>query len=221
VFPEDAIVFPVVHEPEFRGGNPPVSTLVWDEGQHLKSGYLASRTATQFMVQRTTTTEAQLSIDDSRQPPTVENRLQTSIRYVLLRDRQGDYFVGRAIADGGKLMLQKIDPTKAKEELEKLAEAAAPKVPVKDIAQLQNNALSFLSIQSSWSRGSDAAAGAPEMKKGLLEHELALTMDPVTQPLAPKSYTAIVESCPIVPSGVPRVREEASLHVVHGRYASP
>jgi hypothetical protein len=52
----------------------------------------------------------------------------------------------------------------------------------------------------------------------LLETNLEEAFLPSKHPLAPGSYTAIVNSSVVVPVGVPRAREEASLHVIRGRY---
>jgi hypothetical protein len=56
------------------------------------------------------------------------------------------------------------------------------------------------------------------MASSLLESNLAVATRPAAHPLASGTYVAVGGASPIVPYGVPRVREEASLHVIRGRY---
>ena len=62
----------------------------------------------------------------------------------------------------------------------------------------------------------DTSSTAPVMAASLLEKNLASATRPGD--LAPGSYLAVTTSSPIAASGVPNVREEASLHVIRGRY---
>jgi hypothetical protein len=66
--------------------------------------------------------------------------------------------------------------------------------------------------------GGDSAAGDPMMETSLLESQIAAATSPWKQPLVPGTYVAVTERCPAVPIGVPKVREEASLHVIRGSY---
>jgi hypothetical protein len=221
VFPEDATVFPIAHEPSARG-NDRATLLAWDGDQQLRRGFLSSRTATQFMVCRATTSKARLLVTEGTQgsqPPKVENRLATRIQYVLLRDSRGDYFAGQAIADQQSKELGKIDLTAAATAMSKLALAVKPTEPHGYDPNLHDDNL-FLRIGARYSRmtSSDSGAGDPSMEKSLLETNIAAALEPTTHPLVPGTYIAIVESSPLVVSGVPRAREEASLHVIRGRY---
>jgi hypothetical protein len=56
----------------------------------------------------------------------------------------------------------------------------------------------------------------PGRASGLLEKNLALATVPGE--LGEGSYIAITKSSPAAPAGVPRVREEASLHMIRGKY---
>lgn len=223
-YPSDTTVFPLQFEPAYRGGNPngTIGKLRWDEGQHLTSGYLASRTATQFMIQRAAKTTALLVVKEgpaAGQPPEVENRLESQIRYLLLRDGRGDYFAGKALRNGAQAKLAKIDPSEAEKELRKLSDAVEPDLPRGYDPNIHNNnALSFLNGNYGGWNNVDASAAKPLMAASLLEKNIAECVLPSKRPLEPGSYTAVVESSPGVPIGVPRVREEASLHLIRGKY---
>jgi hypothetical protein len=228
VFPADTTVFPIVAEPEWSPGGLGAMSgrLAWRDEQHLEAGYLSSRTATQFMVQRATKSEARLVVREGsgtqRVPgvqgsgPQVENRLEAHVRYLLLRDRGGAYFSTRDLAANATAMLSPIDPAAAEKELHQLADAVAPSFPG-DEARFNNSIMRMLMPQRR-GFGGDSAAGDPMMETSLLESQIAAATSPWKQPLAPGTYVAVTERCPAVPIGVPKVREEASLHVVRGRY---
>jgi hypothetical protein len=222
VFPDDSTVFPIEYEPNLNRGNSNGvrGKLTWDEGQHLTAGYLPSRTATQFMVQRATKTPAQLIVKEgaASQPPEVENRLDSQVRYLLLRDSRGDYWTCKSLGDAAGTKLAAIDPAAAEKELQKLGQAVAPDLPRGYDPNLHhNNALSFLSPRyGGWNV--DSGAAQPVMAASILERNLAECLLPTKRPLDPGTYTAVVESSPVVPIGVPQVRQEASLHVIQGRY---
>jgi hypothetical protein len=111
-FPEDTTVFPIVYEPGDSHHDKSTS-LVWDGEQQLRGGYLSSRTASQFMVCRATNTKEKLVVRegaDSSRPLTVENHLATNIKYLLLRDRRGDYFFAKSIRDKAAFRLNDWPP---------------------------------------------------------------------------------------------------------------
>jgi len=223
VFPDDTTVFPIEYEPSRFANGPNTNTgkLIWDEGQHLKSGYLSSRTTTQFMLQRATKSQAKLIVKEgpsAGQPPEVENKLTSNIRYLLLRDSRGDYFAAHSVANAAQAKLAKIDPANSEKELRKLAQAVEPDLPRNYDPNVHNNALSFLNPNYGYRGGVDGSAAQPLMAASLLERNLTESLLPTKQPLQNGTYIAVVESSPAVPVGVPRVRQEASFHVIRGRY---
>lgn len=220
-FPEDTTVFPILHEPSARAAER-TTLLVWDGDQQLRQGYLSSRTATQFMVCRATTTKAKLVVAEGAevgQPPNVENHLAAGIRYLLLCDRHGDYFAGQSIAENRSQELTKIDVKAATDAMVKLGEAVKPAPPHGYDPKAYDDNM-FLRWGPRFARMTtgDGGAGDPQMATSLLETNIDAALHPADNPLAPGSYIAIVETSPVVVSGVPRAREEASFHVVRGRY---
>jgi hypothetical protein len=222
VFPEDATVFPVKPEPEWNGGRTGGLSgwLTWDEGQRLESGYLSSRTATQLMVQRAFKSEARLVVREATPSnggrPLAENRLQSNIRYLLLRDRNGDYFTASDIAVDTQAKLVRVEPASAEQELNDLAQAVVPG-DLREKSMLGQSTLSFL-LPSRRGWGGDAGQGDPVMKAGLLETSISVALNPTKHPLENGTYIAVVERPPLVPVGVPQVREAGSLHIIRGRY---
>ena len=227
IFPDDATVFPIVNEPGRHRTNQQNNDklVVWDKEQFLRSGYLASRTTTQFMVQRVTPNDAKLVVREGQatgQPPQVENRLQTAIQYLLLRDSRGDYFSSQSLASEGSAKFAPVDLASAEGVLHKLADAVEPEYPQKNWdTSLHKNALGFLGGPNYGWMGVDNSASPPDMLASLLESSIDAAIQPTRNPLMPGTYIAIVNRSPSVPIGVPRAREEASLHVIRGRYSFP
>jgi hypothetical protein len=103
--------------------------------------------------------------------------------------------------------------------METMAAAVKPEVPPGfDDARSYDSLFSLLGSRR-YRRGfADLTAGDPLTSNSLLETNIAEALKPVTQPLPPHSYIAIVETSPLVVTGVGSVREEASFHVIRGRY---
>lgn len=222
LFPEDATIFPIEYEPTRNrpNANENDSLVTWDGGQYLRSGYLSSRTATQCMVQRVTKTEALLKVSESRQagePPVLENQLGAALHYVLLRDSRGEFYAAKSLATGAKTTLSKTEPQSAENEFKQLLEAVQPSLPLGSEKGHETAVSLFLPRWGGW-MNVDSSASRPEMSAGLLESGIALAATPVSHPPDPRSYVAVMDRPPVVPIGVPRVREEFSLHVIRGKY---
>jgi hypothetical protein len=221
IFPDDATVFPIAHEPSARGEDR-TTLLAWDGDQQLRRGFLSSRTATQYMICRATTSKAQLVVAEGKepgQPPKVENRLGTRIRYVLLRDGRGGYFAGELVQDKATKELSKVDPPTAAAAMNMSAAADWPAEPHGYDPQKHND-YTFLRLGVRHLRmaSSDSAEADPTMWQSLLEENINQALNSHTQPLERQTYVAIVETSPLVITGVPWAREESSFHVIRGRY---
>jgi hypothetical protein len=221
-FPTDSTVFPIQHRPTgMRHHESPTNYLTWgDEDQNLTDGYLTSRTATQFMVLRITQSPDKLAVREGSaagQPPQVTNQLKTDLHLVVLRDSRGELWRAEKLAaDKAQATLRQTTEIEAADVLRKLYAANPPEEPRGYDPQLHNNALSlFMPNYSFYSV--DNSSSLPVMASSMLEKNLALATDPA-QGLSPGTYVAVVELSPVVPYGVPRVREEASLHMIRGRY---
>jgi hypothetical protein len=219
-FPTDATVFPILHLPNAgpRTGEPD-KFIRWDEEQRLTDGYVASRTAGQFMVLRATESADKLAVREggaTGQSPEVTNGLRTDIRLLVLHDSRDQWWIAENLADQAQATLESTTPAAAGDKLKKLYSADPPAEPEGYDPQLHNNALSLFMPNYSW-MSVDSSSSLPVMATSLLELNLANSLDPARS-LDPQSYFAVTKSSPIVPYGVPHVREEASLHMIRGRY---
>jgi hypothetical protein len=196
--------------------------LVWDGNQELRGSYLTSRTATQFMVCRATTTQARLAVTEGAaagSPPKIENHLAAKIKYLLLRDSRGDYFAGSSIRDQATTALEKIELPQAEEAMKSLAREVEPDLPAGyDDGRKYESFFNLFGTTRYRPAYSDAGAGDPLMAMSLLETNIRTSLTPTLTPPPPGSYIAIVETSPVVVTGIGPLQEEASFHLIRGRY---
>jgi hypothetical protein len=228
-FPADTAVYPLVYEPGSSTSDR-TTLLHWDVNQQqLRRGYLAPRTATQFMTCRATTSTARLHVTEPAENAKalqVENRLGTTIRYLVVRAKSGQFFAGEQIRDGQAGSASPLSTDEVYEALYAIARPVEPADPPADYnPRLQNdNLLTLIDGYRGHLPNSDSGFGDPLMVRSLLETNLGAYFNYVRQPqaglghLQPGSYLAVVETSPFVVSGIPHAREEASLHVVRAAY---
>lgn len=219
-FPTDTTIFRILHQPNTRPRSGQAEQFIrWEDEQRLTDGYIASRTATQFMVLRATQSQDKLSVREGSAvdaPPEVTNRLQTRIPLLVLHDSRDRWWLAEDLADEASVNLSPTTSAAAADKLKKFYGADPPAVPRGYDPTLHNNALSLFTNNYAW-YSVDTSSSLPVMATSLLEHNLAGAVDPAST-LPTKSYIAVTKSSPIVPYGVSRVREEASLHMIRGKY---
>jgi hypothetical protein len=218
-FPADTTVFPIFNLPGSQSSEK--NTLLhWDGDQTLRSGHLASRTASQFMICRATTSKAKLAVVQSAgAPPTVENQLGTHVHYLLLCDNEGKLHSSSELRKEVRVEMRPIEPGAAQSAMLKLSNLVAPAVPKGfDLEEANDNIFSLFGSHRYRYGYHDSGSGDPLMQAGLLESNLERAVRPVQTSLEPRSYIAIVENSPLVTTGLGPLREEASLHVIRGRY---
>src|SRR5262245_1667285 len=220
-FPDDTTVFGMRQDPGDRSSQRS-TLLVWDGNQQLRGAYLTSRTATQFMVCRATTTPARLIVTEGAaagSPPKIENQLATKINYLLIRDSRGDYFAASSIQDKASATLENVELLDAEKAIDAIAKPVDPKLPDGyETTDANKNFFNIFGINRYRPAYSDAGAGDPLMAKSLLEANIKTSLMPTVTPPPPGSYIAIVEMSPLVITGVGPLKEEASFHVIRGRY---
>ena len=104
--PADVALFPIL--PAWT--NEMVSSgereMAWtDDGARLTSGWLNSRTPTQFLSIRVRKSPSKLEVLDSGTKLRVKNQLNTKIKSLLVVSESGKLFFGENIADAGETVL--------------------------------------------------------------------------------------------------------------------
>jgi len=215
-FPADVAVMAF----EYRPGEEESRTreLIWENDQWLSSGWLSSRTPTQFITVRSRPTDLGLAITESEGRPgvvQVKNRLGTSIQQLLVRATDGRYFWAGDVEPGGTTDALPIEPDDAQGRLQRTFHERRPALPAGMDRRGATGYFGWRSYRRPWRWVSSQAALPPARQAtSVLETSLgvrAANMDPA-------SYVAVVERSPEVVLGTPSAREEAALHVIVGTW---
>jgi hypothetical protein len=205
-FPADAAVFPVEmpgdeYSPLAALSRAGARTLRWGDDQRLASGYLSSRSLSQFLVIASTESRAELRVvpADGDQLLSVENRLGTTVVRLLLRGHDGQFYSGANIEPGAAVALEAIESAPSSlirfvTEYEDSRPRAEPTVdggPNVPSTSASSWSPSRIPVDTTYSDGTPIEAG---------------------------TYLAIVEHSPAVPLGIKNARQRHSLHVVVGRW---
>lgn len=227
-FPDDVTVTPLTANDNGDSDMARRQNLAWSsKEQHLVSGWLASRTPTQFVTVRSRSSPAALRFLPPRAAADaqVENQFGTRIIRLLLADEAGKHFRATDVAPGGRATLVAADPADQEAAIFDFAKDRQPSVP-DGFVPPTNTGFTTPRVYRYMPYNNSLAGAA--LANGLLETQLR---DAVMGPgrhvswakpkgfdLAPRSYIALVERSPEVVFGVDDVREEDSLHVIVGRW---
>jgi len=225
-FPQDVAVIPLEDFPANADRYPQSGLrqeVSWDEAQRLRSGFLASRTPTQYFTVRSRESRRGLVLARPRGKPEVINQLGTPIHKVLMCDEDGQSYWAERVPTDGAVELSPITLSAARANLHRVHQAHEPQLP-EGMRQYYGGGMFGFSRRRYWRRwGGGSALVPPSQTTSLLEKELRVLSTPPRQgqpdPLAqPRSYVAVVEQSPEVALGVPSAEEEESYHVVFGRW---
>lgn len=220
-FPKDVVVLPLEETPETRyRAQPRRRELLWEEHQWLASGWLHSRTPTQFVTLRSRSTDRRLELiggDGTTGELKVKNRLGTRIHQLVVCPDKGEYRYCWAtdIREDETKVLTPITPVEVRKRLGKTWNDHQLKLPEDMDGRRQGSIFGFSRryyYGPRWSRGRSLP---PSQNTGRLERSLA---GAGLGSLAPGSYVAVVQQSPEVVLGTPVARQEASFHVIFGKW---
>jgi hypothetical protein len=204
-FSEDVAVYPFEAEPgESDSGD---RDLLWYNGQRMSSGWLRSRTPTQYLTVRSRRSDMGIDVgpvvSDAALP--IVNRLGTDVELLVLRDEAGQLHWTKGLADGGQGETHPITAANAMTELSaKLSEcdmSIPPGLP-RSAYVTQDYGLQTALVNS--------------LMEGIIR-DLTVPSSPLSG-LEPGSYVAVVRFSPEVELGTPGAQPEASLHLVVGTW---
>ena len=225
-FPQDVAVTPLEDFPANADRYPQSGLrqeMRWDDAQRLRSGFLASRTPTQYFTVRSRESRRGLVLARPRGKPQVINQLGTPIHQVLMCDEDGQLYWAEGVPADGAAELSQITLSAARANLRRVHQAHEPQLPEGMRGYYRGGMFGF-SRRRYWRRwGGGSALVPPSQTTSLLEQELRVLGGAPRQgepdPLArPRSYVAVVEQSPEVALGVSSADEEESYHVVFGRW---
>ena len=217
VYPRSAAVYPMLALPAMERSGAMTRSLDWNENQVLRRGYMRSRTPAQFMVVGARPCLSELLVTEGTKLQ-VENRLDTDLFMLVVRDSQGEFFVGRGVGNGETAELQAVkaaDLPALNLEVKKTFEESAPGFPT----GFRKNQYMSSSVYRRWRvyQSIDQHEGSVRSQTSILERQLADANGQLKN-LPSRSYLAIVEVSPEVPLGVQRTQEVSSFHLIMGKW---
>ncbi len=223
VFPADVAVIPLEpmgFHPYRRSGAHRRRDLVLepDGTQRLASGWLASRTPTQFVTVRSRATRTGLQIAPAPGKPeqwTLTNRLGVRVEQVLVCPEEGKYGWAAEVEPDASVLLRSINASEGLERLRRTCRQQRMGWP-EGMTDVPSNT----GWGGSW-RWFGSSLPTPTDRASRLEQ----TLGAVTAArggnlvgLGPRDYVAVVAQSLEVELGTPKAREEDSLHVIVGNW---
>ncbi len=206
-FSPDTAIFPIWPPQEgFDSG-----VVDWSEQQRLESGWLHSRTRTQFLTVTHRDQRGRLEVTRNGLEVSVANGLEWEIAALVVKDGTGQIAFGTSIPAGAKAQLQPITPEQRRQFANMLQEHA-PGLP-EYLARYGNGSEFFSNLY-------DDSSVPCEFKESLMERNLEALAGIRSQDyvMADSSYVAILAENPDVETGVETASEEAGVHVVVGHW---
>lgn len=216
-FPEDTAVYVFEQFPrnQHDGSWHRQRTLVWDQGQNLRTGYVTSRVTSQFLAIRSTDSAAGVRLDKDKAPTQAHNGLGTAIRQILVRDRAGDYYWAENVDPDQSFALAAADFSDCHEKIKKGIYDNRPQPPEGFEAD---------QFDGWFGRGFytwgiiDNGLAPPRTSSSLMERRIRRLRNANKQTLKPGGYIALVEAAPEVPLGLEGARQVGSFHLVQGEF---
>lgn len=220
--PADIAMYPIL--PSWAGDSElgEDRELIWSANEAgLSQGWLNSRTPTQYLTVRSRKTPHKLDVLDAGDKLRVINRLGTHIKTLLVINEKGKIYLGEGVAKDSTAGLKPIERADAVRRINRLITDNTPQAPAALAA-----GDSELSALRSRSRYQMYGRNVSQYNSGRLSDNLAgdaladlagLAGRPALE-LPPRSYVAITETGPEVEVGISYAKEEASFHVVLGKW---
>ncbi len=219
MFGKDTAVLPLERDSFWERRVHALRQVDWTPEQHLSSGWVPSRTPSQYITVRPYACQRQLRVLESsgEKRCAAENLLGTKIHSVMLKSAGGDVYLGRQLEPGARVSLELLadDVRMEQAALKMLGEArkhplSQPSAAADSVAKVIFGVSSYRPYQGM----SDASSTG-----SLLESGISFAMDEIGSHLTrPRTYVAIVERPVDVVVGTDDVVERQSLHIIFGEW---
>lgn len=201
-FPDDVAIYSFEDGEHVQGSQR--RELLWYDGQRMTTGWLRSRTPTQYLTVRSRKSPVGIDVGavDAGVLP-ITNRLGTEIELLVVCDAKGELYWANDVMDEGRTEAQPVDGDDASAGLTAKVQACDMSLPpgaVYGYGHLYKR----------------APGSSTSLMEGIIGEVTAGTAS--LEALAPGSYVAIVGFSPEVELGVSTRPPEASLHVVVGTW---
>jgi hypothetical protein len=199
-----------------------VREILWDENSELLTrGWLPSRTPTQYLMVRSGKTPHRLDVTSGNGKMQVVNRLGTRIESLLVLDDSGKFFTGNGLANESRTALQPISRDDAIKRIVELVRDNEPEMP----NELSGSDRDFFGRRGRFTRRFvgryRTQSGAGQLNENLANRAMSDLAGMNGRPaldLPARSYVAVTTTGPEVETGISYATEDASFHVVMGRW---
>ncbi|MEZ6054074.1 MAG: hypothetical protein R3C02_22200 [Planctomycetaceae bacterium] len=186
----------------------------WTDQQNLASGWLPSRTRTQFLTVSHRDERGRLTVNDTGGDTLeVTNGLEWGLKALIVADKQGRLFYGEDIPAGASSQLPLLTDENHREfqQLASVFPLAKPK------QSYNSNGMFDWDFNRYYGYGqSNQASFSTNIAERRLRTFRQLKKE--TKEIEPSTYAAIVSENPGIELGVEKTRPQASLHMLQGWY---
>jgi len=223
--PVDVAMYPIV--PDWNAGS--IDSVVnskrdlkWEPDEaELRSGWLRSRTPTQYLTVRSRQSPIRLELTPVRDRLRAKNSLGARIDFLVVADAASKLWLGEQLENGAVGFLQSIERTVAASKFRKLVQERSPQSP-DGLLGVDTRSSNYQRQQWQMMRGRYSTYSGNESIEGNLANVSIATLAGLEGreglPLAPKTYVAITDIGPEVVYGMSGVEEQASFHVLVGQW---
>jgi hypothetical protein len=218
-FPLDTAVYPLADKPQGaqHRTNRRTRETDWGAKQYLGRGWLAARTPTQLVTLSTRKSNRQLVVHESAAaPPKIDNRLGAEIAQLVLVDSGGNFFEAAGpLAAGASAPLEASNSVRGGVNLTAQLSKNRPELPI----GFSHHSYGLFGMRStSYYNAYGTDLTEPTRSRSLLEKELLKHCSTKIENLPPRSYVAVLATSPELSLGIESAREEASFHVLVGKW---
>jgi len=207
-FSPETAVYPVL-PPAGEMHSPVVD---WTETQALVSGWLPSRTRTQFFTIRHAEQRSRIEVKPAAGGKVeIANGLPWDAEAFVVSDDAGKLYLGRGIAANASAVLS--EPSQ--DELKEIAKLLAVNEPALPSGFAMPTTTSGPAWRPRFAGGTSVRFATNQMERRITELKKGL---PDKQGLAPRSYLAILKQNPDVETGGVTTVEQMGFHLVQGYY---
>lgn len=209
-FPLNSAVYPMDAAPVRPSKNQ--HSLRWVGSQQLASGYIHSRTLSQFMVVHPTkSTAANINLKTNGGKLTAKNELGGKITHLVVCDKRGKLHAGQSIENGATLTLKATDG-------KNISQAMREALLIQNLEHEVTDGLVRTSRRYWYEDDVDTDLPMPDDETSLMETEIARIRSGVVKTLRPGTYVAMMSSSTTVPVGISGSEDRDSMIVVRGSW---
>ena len=209
-FSRDSAVYPIwPSDRTFESG-----AVDWTDQQTMSGGWFRSRTRTQFFVSTHRSERGRLEITPEPGGLSVANGLAWDLEALIVADDDGTLFAGEGIAAGDAARLSPLSEAQAA-AWRKLIDAH----PLQATGRVPPGSPTYYAFPGGI-HPADASLRAPysQSLSELTIRDLLRISPTAAESLPTRTYAAVLAKNPGIDTGIPGASEEASLHLLHGRY---